>query len=107
MSTVHRLKYDGYKVGDRLLEGVYFAVHVEIDGANAEIKDVTPWDDEEAKYLAKFNLNHFIPLIKQDVQSNIDYLKNIYATDGGDFESDMADWNTDTGEDGIQVLLEV
>lgn len=107
MTNIHRLKYDGYRVAERLLEQVYFAVHVEIDGVNAEIKDVTPWDEAEAEYLAQFNLNHFIPLIKQDVQDNIDYLKSYHAKNGGNFESDMAEWTDETGEAGIQVLLEV
>lgn len=107
MSNIYPLKFDGYRVAERLLEGVYFAVHVEIEGDSAEIKDVTPWDEENAAYLAQFNLNHFIPLIKQAVQHNIDYLKNYYAENGGDFESDMADWTAESGEAGIQILLEV
>jgi hypothetical protein len=107
MATIHNLKYNGYYVGDRLLEDVYFKVSIEVDSINAEIKEVTPWDEDDAAYLAQINLDYFIPLITANVQQNLDSLRSYYEENGSDFAADMKKFEEETGEPGIQVLLEI
>lgn len=107
MATIHNLKYNGYDVGDRLLEDVYFKVAIEIDGIDAEIKEVTPWDEDDAAYLAQINLDYFIPLIKANVQRTLDSLRKYYEENATDFATDFKDFEEETGEPGVQLILEI
>ena len=107
MAKIYRAEFDAYQVGDRLLEGVSFAMIVEIDGKRATLQDVEPWSAEDASFLEKLNFSYFAELARKSLQRDLDHLMGIYAENGGDFETDMADFEADTGLPGIQMLMEV
>lgn len=102
----HRLRFDAYQVGDRLLDGVNFGVFVEVDGNSATIGAVEPWDEGDASYLQRINMDHFTPLAIASLQRNIDALTKIYADEGTTVEKEVAQWEIEYDEPGIQVLLE-
>jgi hypothetical protein len=100
--ATHRLKYDAYRVGDRLLDGVSFAVSLEIEGRTAEIVSVEPWSEEDASYLESVNFERFKRLTVEQLRPDIDYGK-----EGLSFEEAMAEFEEETGEPGVQLFVEV
>lgn len=107
MATIYRVEYDAYRVGDRLLDGVSFAIVVEIEGQKATIQAIEPWSPEDASFMAKLNFEHFAELARIQFQGDLDYLMERYAEEGGSFEEDMAQFEAETGLPGIQLLMEV
>jgi hypothetical protein len=105
--ATHRLKYDAYRVGDRLLDGVSFAVSLEIEGRTAEIVSVEPWSEEDASYLESVNFERFKRLTVEQLRPDIDYLTEFYGKEGLSFEEAMAEFEEETGEPGVQLFVEV
>lgn len=107
MTSVHRLKYDAYKVGDRLLDGVSFGINLEIDGFDVKIVSVEPWGDIDANYLDNINFEKFKALAIKDLQHNIDYLVNLLKNENKTIEKEMDEWEQESGDPGIQIFVEV
>lgn len=108
MAKTYKLKYDGYTVGgDRLLDQVFFAVSIQIHEKSATILDIQPWSEHDASYLKQINVEHFKPLIKKDIEHNIEYLENLAIENGETFQQMMQEFEEECDEPGIQFLLEV
>jgi len=105
--AVYELKYDAYRVGDRLLDGVSFRISLEIEGFSATVGSVAPWDEGDASYLQNLNFEHFSGLAVGDLEAVIADFAVQLAEDGVSFETAMAEFEEDTGEPGVQVLMEV
>jgi hypothetical protein len=88
--TTHILKFDGYEVGDRLLEGVLFDVHVEETDTDLVIGEIGP-SAEHADYLKQINVAHFVPLIRKRVQGNIDHLRRLASERGEQWPTEFLD----------------
>lgn len=107
MATTRTLTdYNGYVVGDRLLEGVRFKVTIVDDGAQVLATDVAPQQPDDP-YTQKFRWENFTEAIKRDVQHRIDHLVNVAAAEGTTSADLLAQHEKEYGEPGIQVPLEV
>lgn len=107
MTTTHTLTdYDGYGVGDRLLEGVRFKIAIVDDGTQVRATDVAPQQLDDP-YIQKLRWENFAEAIKRDVQHSIDHLVNVAAAESTTFADLLAQHEKEYGEPGIQVLLEV
>lgn len=107
MGKIHRFEFDAYRVGDRLLDGVSFAILVEIDGQSARIQGVEPWSDGDRDLLKGIDFDYFTQKARDALQEDLDYLMESYAEDGGSFAEDMAEFEDETGLPGIQMLAEI
>jgi len=105
--ATHRLKYDAYRVGDRLLDGVSFAVSLEIKGLSAEILSVEPWSEADASFLKSVNFERFRVLTVEQLRPDIAYLADFFHKEGKSFEEAMAEFEEETGEPGVQLFMEV
>lgn len=105
--TAHILKVGGYNVGDRLLEGVMFDVHItEANGDLTIDKVVAPTDP----YTSNIKTDNFLPEIQAEVQSNIDYLRTYAAGNGRTLSQELDEWETDNTDPAlgrIDLLNEV
>lgn len=88
--TNHILKFDGYSVGDTLLDGAMFDVHIEETGDDLVIGEIGP-SPEHADYLKQINVAHFVPLIRKQVQENIDHLRKLAKTRGEQWPTEFLD----------------
>ena len=102
----HTLLVDGYTVGDRLLEGVLFAVEVEETPGNLTIGAIKPSPEAEA-YLANIRWENFLPALRAQVQGNIDHLLSYCAGEGRTINEELDLFERDYGEPRIQLLMEV
>lgn len=89
-TTAHVLKFEGYSVGDRLLEGVLFDVHIEETDDDLVIGEIGP-SAESADYLKQVNVAHFVPMIRKRVQENIDHLRKLAETRGEQWPTEFLD----------------
>lgn len=105
--TIHRLKFDAYRVGDRLLDGVHFAVLLDVEGLSARVVGLVPWDESSASYLKNFTIGIFREGVAKQLQPDIDYLARFYGEQGKTLEDAMADWTEESGEPGVQIFVEV
>lgn len=103
---VHYLLFNGYEVGDRLLEGVYFKVSLKVEGMNAEIIDIIP-DESAYPYIENIRWENYVEAIRKNVQFNIDHLKNFYKDDNTTFEKEFEKFQEEIGENGVQLIMEV
>ncbi len=106
MSKVHRLEFDGYTVGDRLLDGVSYAVELEEIDNHLTVKGVSPWDEADAAYLESLNSAKFEKLVWKETEELIVALEEYCSEEGITLQEIMDEFEADTGEPGIQVLLE-
>ena len=63
---IDKAMYDGYGVGDRLLEGVYFEVRYDVSG-NLRVVRVTP---SAADYFNGMNTSKWLREIQHDLDDN-------------------------------------
>lgn len=112
MTKIHKLKFDGYSVGDRLLEDTYFGVNIEIDGKKANITSVEPWDEFDAVFLEQINIPYFEKKIRKYLEEIFTSLATYYEENDSDYEQDIAEYEEEVKSNdplvsGIQFLLEI
>lgn len=103
----HYLLINGYGVGDRILEGVYFRVSLKVEGLDAEITEVLP-DESAYPYIENIRWENYVEGLRREVQHNINHLKNFYKDDNTTFEKEFDKYKEETGEEnGAQMIMEV
>lgn len=106
MAKTHILPYDGYTVGDRLLEGVIFHVEIMEDRGRLTIGAIEPSPQAQA-YLASIRWENFVPAMRADIQSRIDHYVPWVASEGRTLRGELEAHANATGEAEIEVLNEV
>lgn len=107
----HTLEFNGYHVGDRLLEDVFFHVEVTETPDNLVIGKVT-WDDDE--YTKRINMGTYVDEVKDYVQPNIDHIKSLATKQSITLTQLLDDWEVEvkntpglSGLGRIDILNEV
>lgn len=102
----HTLHYDGYTVGDRLLEDVIFHVTILEDGETLTIGEFKP-SPEAAAYLKNIRWENFVPAMTRHIQAKIESYVAWVGQQGLTLRSDLESFAADTGEAEIDILNEL
>jgi len=108
MTSKHILKFDGYEVGDRLLEGVDFDVEITDENNELTVGEIVPSKDAYP-YVENIRWENYIGAIRKQVENNIGYLANWLKDQEVErsFQEEFKLFEEETGEPGVQMLLEV
>jgi hypothetical protein len=101
------VQYDGYEVGDRLLEGVMFDVHLEERDGDVVLTEVTdPTDRASKAYLKNIKTGHFRKMIAKNVEDNLIHLRKQAEREGKTLVQLFDEWEAQ-GEDRASLVVEV
>ena len=104
---IYKLKFDGYGVADRLLDGVIFWVSIDVEGQEARVLEVVP-DSFAFPYLNDIKWEPYAEAIEEVITDAIENMKEYLEANNLTFEEDFAIWEEENeiNEPGVQVLME-
>lgn len=106
---IYKLKFDGYGVADRLLDGVIFWVSIDVEGQEARVLEVVP-DSSAFPYLNDIKWEPYAEAIEEIITDAIENMKEYLEENNLTFEEDFAIWEEEDedeiNEPGVQVLME-
>lgn len=107
LTMIYRLKFDGYGVADRLLDGVIFWVAVDVEGQEGKVREVVP-DPSAFPYLNDIKWEPYAEAIEEVITDAIKNMKEYLEANNLTFEEDFAIWEEENeiNEPGVQVLME-
>lgn len=106
MSKHHIVEFDGYHVGERLLEGVMFNIEVIEDDNNFTVGNVAPSKESE-RYVSNINWKSYTQAMINVVQDNIKNLQTWCAQNNTTMRAEFERFAQDSGEPEAQMLMEI
>ena len=104
--TKHVYNYDGYTVGDRLLEDVMFSVEIDVEGNAYTLGDISPAPDS-VDYLKRIKWKTYVKAMRKDIEGKLSHLASYAQGEGSSLEKEIASFEADENMPGIQILDEV
>lgn len=104
--NIHTLNYDGYTIGDRLLEDVIFHVTIVEEGEKLTVGQFKP-SPEAAAYLTRIRWDSFVPAMTAHIQGKIDSYLAWLAKENISLRQDLASFAAETGASEIDILNEL
>lgn len=105
--TTHIVKVDGYQYGDRLLDGVLFDVPIVEEAGKWTVLrgQVTP-EESALNYLDDIKWEKYAPDMETNMENALLGTLAWCEEEGITLEQAMDDFAKETGEPGIQILVE-
>lgn len=94
-----RCRFDGYAVGDRLLEGVMFEVM--FDEATLKVASVQPFSASDDSYLNQLNKALWLTAVEQFVNEEMSNTFSPADQKGPHYVEELTDWLADVGCDVV------